>query len=340
MTESLVSLIISAYNAEKYLGRCLDSVLKQTYPALEIILVDDGSTDASGKICDFYATKDQRIHVIHQANSGISIARNNALKMATGEFLGFTDADDKLEPDYVATLVKNIRNVDLVLCGYFFVNSRGEIKKRHFDKESVLSVLDFMHTYLDDEIAIFHNIANRPIIGGYLWNKLFRRIIWGDIQFLPHRRAVDTLAVTAYISRINTIRCIPACKYYYYEVSGSITNQKHLNPSSGDLLVIRQEQRKLMQTFLQKIKLHDDKLLAKCTLLVLMAYINTFIWYLGAGQEKGKSCTGYVNGYKTLLNNNYTCLFFCKKMRILVLLLLCYFSPCTYFKIWHLRNNS
>lgn len=95
----LIFVIISVYNVEKYLGICLDSVLAQTYKNLEIILIDDGSTDNSGKICDEYASKDKRIKVIHQSNQGIAGTRNYALEIAQGDYIGFVDADDYMEPD-------------------------------------------------------------------------------------------------------------------------------------------------------------------------------------------------------------------------------------------------
>ena len=115
LNNAVVSLIIAVYNADKYLPRCLDSVVKQTYTNLEIILVDDGSTDTSRKICDTYAALDKRIQVLHQPNRGVCVARNYALAVATGEYLCFADADDKLTADYVTTMVANIASHDMVM---------------------------------------------------------------------------------------------------------------------------------------------------------------------------------------------------------------------------------
>ena len=103
--EKIVSIIIPVYNAEKYLGYCLNSIVSQTYKNLEIILVNDGSTDDSLKICDNYAFLDSRVRVINIANRGVSNARNVGLKAATGEYIEFADADDVLNPQMVATLV-------------------------------------------------------------------------------------------------------------------------------------------------------------------------------------------------------------------------------------------
>lgn len=106
MEEKLISIIVPVYNVEKYLKECIDSVISQTYKNLEIILVDDGSTDKSGEICDEYSKKDSRIKVIHKENGGLSDARNVALDIAKGEYIGFVDSDDYVEKDMFETLYK------------------------------------------------------------------------------------------------------------------------------------------------------------------------------------------------------------------------------------------
>lgn len=116
-----VSLIIPIYNTAKYLPACLNSVLNQTYKNLEIILIDDGSTDDSGKIADDYKKRDNRIKVLHQTNSGQSAARNNGLKLATGVFLGFIDSDDEIKPTFVEDLLSAFNeNTALSICGIHY----------------------------------------------------------------------------------------------------------------------------------------------------------------------------------------------------------------------------
>ena len=105
MDEKLVSVIIPAYNIEDYIGRCLDSVISQTYKNLEIIVVDDGSRDHTGEILDNYAKKDRRIKVIHKENGGVSSARNKGIEAAEGDYIGFIDGDDLIEPEMYKTLV-------------------------------------------------------------------------------------------------------------------------------------------------------------------------------------------------------------------------------------------
>ena len=120
MDEKLVSVIIPAYNIEDYIGRCLDSVLSQTYKNLEILVVDDGSSDCTGEILDDYEKKDQRIRVIHKENGGVSSARNIGIEAATGDYIGFVDGDDLMEPEMYKTLVNLLKeeNADIAHCGH------------------------------------------------------------------------------------------------------------------------------------------------------------------------------------------------------------------------------
>ena len=100
-----ISIIVPAYNVESWLNRCIDSILSQEYSNLEIIIVDDGSTDGSSKICDEYAEKDKRVHLIHQENQGLSAARNAGLYIMTGEIVAFLDSDDKYHPDFISSML-------------------------------------------------------------------------------------------------------------------------------------------------------------------------------------------------------------------------------------------
>lgn len=133
----LISVIIPVYNVEKYLHRCLDSVIEQTYKNLEVILIDDGSTDHSGEICDDYAAKDVRIHVIHQENQGVSAARNKGLDTAKGEYIAFVDSDDYILPEMYAKMLECIieNNVDFCVCQwqYEYADGRQVVQKDKID---------------------------------------------------------------------------------------------------------------------------------------------------------------------------------------------------------------
>ena len=172
-----VSLIIPVYNVEKYLTQCLDSVLAQTYTNLQIIIIDDGSTDNSGKIADEFAAKDKRINVIHKENEGVSIARNVGINFATGKYVCFSDADDYLMPDYVEYLlelaIKN--NADISLTKEMFTTFHtSQVQK---DRQEV---------YTAEQTTIDILSYNIPI-GVYC--KMFKRDLLGEtIRFVPNIR--------------------------------------------------------------------------------------------------------------------------------------------------------
>lgn len=167
----LISVIIPVYNVAAYLSICIDSILFQDYSALEIILVDDGSTDESGKICDEYAQKDFRINVIHQANGGAAAAKNAGLQIATGKYLSFVDGDDFLEPNAYRYMVQTIREqkADIIQCSYrdIFKDYRVE----HFLEKVELNQIDFLALFTEDWTC------------SLLWDKLYKRSLFDGIFF-------------------------------------------------------------------------------------------------------------------------------------------------------------
>ncbi len=166
-----VSIIVPVYNVEKYLRRCLDSIINQTYQDIEIIVVDDGSTDASKHICDEYAKIDSRISVIHKENGGVSSARNVGLARSNGEWVLFVDADDYLPNDALSFYISVVETVevDMVLGSYVELNTNNDIIKsdsRVFEKQ--ISMLDSLLLFYKSDTNLFQ---------GYIWNRLMRRSI-------------------------------------------------------------------------------------------------------------------------------------------------------------------
>lgn len=159
MMSPQISLIIPVYNVENYIIRCLESTIHQTYINLEIILVDDGSTDNSGKICDEYALSDKRITVIHQTNQGLSMARNNGIDVATGDYISFIDSDDWIEHDMYEFLYHNLiqYKADISMCKFKAINELGE-EFIMFQKQDSLIPTDTIHVFEDDDI-IKHNVV-------------------------------------------------------------------------------------------------------------------------------------------------------------------------------------
>ena len=191
----LISIIISVYNGDTYLDRCLNSITSQTYRNLEIILINDGSTDGSGRICDVWASKDPRIKILHTINQGVAAARNYGLHVASGEYIGFADADDWAEPDMFKELVDSLEqyDADIAICGF----------EKKWPDHSVLKVSKSLCCYTKEE-ALYELILDRNM-QSYLWNKLFRRKCIPNAPFPPLKRMSDLAALHNFYRKAATI---------------------------------------------------------------------------------------------------------------------------------------
>lgn len=174
MEEKTVSVIVPVYKVEKYLPKCIDSIINQTHKNLEIILVDDGSPDNCGIICDEYAEKDDRIKVIHKKNGGVSSAKNVGLSIATGDYITFVDGDDFLDEDIYEFLINNINeyNADISVCGKYKYYETGTEEK---DDESITPVY-----LVSNQIEWFVNAGRNA---AQTWNKLYKRELIGNVRF-------------------------------------------------------------------------------------------------------------------------------------------------------------
>lgn len=216
----LVSIIIPVFNVRPYLVEALDSVIAQSYDRLEIIIIDDGSTDGSGLICDQYAIKDSRIRVIHQENKGLSNARNAGIDICRGDVIAFVDPDDAVYPDYIRNMLTAMirENVDIVLCKYTIHNKTGLM--RYKSRERNLPVIEAGKYGHDD--------ALRSLIAGKInvavWNKLYRRKLWETIRF-PEGHVYEDIDTTFRIIDIcRDIYVLGIPLYYYRQRPGSITD--------------------------------------------------------------------------------------------------------------------
>ena len=211
-----ISIIIPVFNTEKYLPACLESILLQNYSDFEILLIDDGSTDESGKICDAYAQKDSRIRVFHKENGGVSSARNLGLDKALGEWVYFVDSDDELLPDGLLTLVNGIDDeVDVVLGGYLRINSSGTVLSAIPDQTSmVLSKKESLKTIYERYSIVY------PYLG-YMCIRLFRnKIIQSNHLRFDTSITIkeDTLFTVQYICRSNGKTRFDSSPVYRYQM--------------------------------------------------------------------------------------------------------------------------
>lgn len=171
---SLISIIIPVYNVSEYLGECLDSVIAQSYPDIEILLVDDGSTDDSGLICDEYASRDSRIKVLHRKNGGPSVARNAALDVSKGEYVTFVDADDVIHEDYIATLYRNLCDAEADISSVGLATSENAV----VSGSNKTSEPDVYTAHEAMELILYQNVLDNAVSG-----KLYRSFLWENVRF-------------------------------------------------------------------------------------------------------------------------------------------------------------
>lgn len=216
-----VSIIVPVYNAEKTLERCVDSILNQTYQDFELLLVDDGSPDGSGALCDAYARQDSRVRVFHQENAGVSAARNLALDHAAGEYLQFLDSDDWITPDATSSLVRAAREhqCDLVIADFYRVCEDRVSHKGDIDDPVVLTQEEYAAHMMENPADFYY---------GVLWNKLYRR----DIVEAHHLRmdpeiswCEDFMFNLEYIRQARRFYALQVPIYYYVKTKGSLASQ-------------------------------------------------------------------------------------------------------------------
>lgn len=216
----MISIIVPVYKVEKYLPKCIDSLIKQTYQYIEIILVDDGSPDGCGQICDDYAKKDDRIRVVHQSNSGVSVARNAGLNIARGEYIGFVDPDDWVASDMYEGMLDAIdkNQVDLAICGYDYYDEDGNVDEQRrylvLDNE-VITQKEVMRRFSDMPPSIRHGVCN----------KLFRKHLLHDMKFKEGlHSSEDVFFLNEYVQKIETAVVIHQPYYKNLVRIGSATH--------------------------------------------------------------------------------------------------------------------
>lgn len=219
--QPLISIIVPVYNTEMYLDKCVTSLINQTYRNIEIILVDDGSTDNSGKMCDSYVQKDNRIKVIHQTNAEVGAARNVGLKNVSGQYIGFVDSDDYVEHDMYEVLLKTLlqNNVSIVSCSYFYEKqSDFTIKEGNSSQVLCYSSNEYIYYLIKDKK--YHN---------YMWNKLFERNLFYNINFPNIGFREDLAILCQLVFKSGVCACIEIPKYHYRINPNGATNSRKLS---------------------------------------------------------------------------------------------------------------
>ena len=255
----IVSIIIPVYNAEGTLPRCVDSILNQTFTDFELLLVDDGSADASGAICDCYAAKDSRVRVFHQANSGVSASRNQALDQARGDYLQFLDSDDWITPDATSCLVRAMEGgpCDMVISDFYRVVGERVSQKGDIEEDGILTREEYAAHMMENPADFYY---------GVLWNKLYRRNIVEEhhLRMDPEISwCEDFMFNLEYIRYAEHFRAIQIPIYYYVKTKGSLASQSmSISKTVKMKLMVFEDYHRFFRTVL------DDAEYEKCRLKV------------------------------------------------------------------------
>ena len=225
----LISIIVPVYNVEKYLERCVNSIINQTYKNIEIILVNDGSTDNSGNICDKFGKKDSRIKIIHKSNGGLSDARNAGLKIAKGEYIGFVDSDDYIKEDMFETLynLNKEHNSEISIVSYY-----------EYYNDKLIAVRDSKKLEVFNKISAIKELLIDTKIQSYAWNKLFKKELFENLEFPTNKNFEDIATTLLLFEKANKIVLLEDPKYYYLRRDNSIVGKRNYKTYKDYLDVI------------------------------------------------------------------------------------------------------
>lgn len=283
MLEDLISVIVPVFNVNRYLKKCVDSITSQSFSNLEIIIVDDGSTDDSGKIADELQQNDGRIRVFHKPNGGLSSARNFGIDVAKGRYLAFVDSDDYLEHDFLKELYCELKynNAEISICGVNYVLENGKRYEKHNKGKRIK--MNFREAFQDMCCGNNFDMA--------VWNKLFDASLFSNIRFPVGKLSEDYYILYKLIEKANVISFTPLHLYNYLQRKNSISNNKKIN---FDFLYAALEQLEYIE---KKYKeLYEYALFATCS-----SYLTVYDFHL---KSKVKPTQNFVRESKNYINKN------------------------------------
>ena len=316
MEYPLISVIIPVYNVALYLQRCIDSICKQKYTSLEILLIDDGSTDKSGDICDEAAALDARIKVVHKKNGGLSDARNTGIHEAAGEYITFVDSDDCIAVDmveYLYSLVKKY-HVDMALCTHTVVFEDGREIRLGNGKEECLPAQECI------ERMLYHKMIDTSA-----WAKLYKREIFSDILYPTGKLFEDIGTTYKTFIKSERIACGYISKYNYYVRKNSIV-RKSFSPKKLDLL----EMTDSMGADVEKKYPALRKAVIRRKLYARFSSLNQMEGVVGYDEEKRKILK-FIEAHARMVFFDFKAPF---RDKVAILCIL--FGEKFYFFVWHL----
>lgn len=307
MNNFKVSIIVPIYNSSQYLSKCINSIIKQTYENIEIILVNDGSTDNSLGICEEYSKLDDRIVVLDKENGGVSSARNYGIDVSTGDYIGFVDSDDYISLDMYESLVNAVIefDADIVECGYYLIDSDKNLKAEFpMKSEIVKGNYNCSYKYLSKNNTTNYNV-----------NKLYKNSIFKKLRYKNYKFSEDY-----YVNSIAFYNCskkitINGCYYYYCKNENSVTKK----PFSIDKFHI-------IESGIDVYYFYERRLKKLCPLIAVYIVTNVFSIYFDMFFLKLKDKSIYKEYLKKTFNNYYKVAVSYKNINLKLKIILLFFK--------------
>jgi glycosyltransferase involved in cell wall biosynthesis len=258
--ENKVSVVVPIYKVEKYIHRCIDSILNQTYTNLEIILVNDGSPDTCGVIADMYSQCDDRIKVIHKENGGLSDARNYGMKEVTGEFTVFVDSDDWIEKDMIKNMVHSSLKykADVVQAAFYYAyDDKLLLDRIYLSKEETPLILD--------NKTLMYELVTNEIVKNFAWGKLYKTNIIRNIPFKKGVLFEDVFWAHKVMHRVNTYLILKQPYYYYYQRNDSIVSTYSIR--NLDIIKGLKDRHRFIKNHYEELKDESLKILLKTCMI-------------------------------------------------------------------------
>lgn len=212
-----ITIIVPIYKVEKYLAKCIDSILNQTFKEFELILVNDGSPDSCGEICEEYSIRDKRVKVIHKKNGGLSSARNAGINIARGEYIAFVDSDDFIHKNMYEILYTNAINTssDIVICDYFIVSEKEIIQ----DESCQIKIQPKTFTNIEALRELYRDDRIKFVVA---WNKLYKKSLFSKLRYKEGRIHEDEFIIHTILYECSKVSYLPVKLYFYLQTDNSI----------------------------------------------------------------------------------------------------------------------
>lgn len=237
-----LTIILPVYNLEMHISKCIESVLKQTFKKIELLIINDGSTDNSGIICEEYRKIDNRIRVFHQYNKGVSSARNKGLKYASGDYITFIDGDDWIEEDLYEKMIYNLESnaADICIGGLL----------RNFDSGKEVPFSNIQDKVSMNNLVAIENMLEEKMFAGFIWDKIYKKELFNNIKFNEDiKLCEDVLINFTLFSRAKKIFFIPLNKYHYFSRENSASNEKFSAMKVDSVIVYKRIYTMIENTF-------------------------------------------------------------------------------------------